>query len=111
MTTTTTTSESEHLMTDEWGKIEPIRKRDRTAYYEARKDDPEIWGGPLPAPKSQRRITASMFSVRLTPQQAEFIRWAARARGMSVSAFLRECALEKAALPVVAVNSNVTVTR
>lgn len=66
---------------------------ERAEYYESHKDDPDVWGEPLPT--RPRRRLASMISVRLSPDEAEAIRAAAEARGMSVSAFLRMAALKE----------------
>lgn len=44
-------------------------ERERAAYYEAHKDDPELWGDPEPAPK-QRRRPASIRKHATTPDEA-----------------------------------------
>src|SRR5437764_2803255 len=72
-------------------------ERERTTYYEAHKDDPDEWGTPL-SPKPRRRL-ASMFSVRLAPQELALVRSAAEERGLSVSSFLRMAALKEAQAP------------
>ena len=69
-------------------------ERERAEYYEAHQGDPGEWGEPEPA-KPRRRL-ASMFSVRLAPDELEAVRNAAERRGLSVSAFLRRAALNEA---------------
>jgi uncharacterized protein (DUF1778 family) len=69
-------------------------ERERAAYYEAHKDQPDDWGEPTKS-KARRRL-ASMISVRLSAGEAAAVRAAAEERGISVSAFLREAALKEA---------------
>lgn len=70
-------------------------ERERAAYYEANKDDPDEWGEAKPPTRPRRRL-ASMFSVRLAPAEAAVVRQAAESSGISVSAFLRTAALTEA---------------
>jgi uncharacterized protein (DUF1778 family) len=69
-------------------------ERERVAYYESHKDEPDDWGVAEP-PKERRRL-ASMISVRLSPEEAAVVRAAAEGQGLSVSAFLRSAALKEA---------------
>jgi uncharacterized protein (DUF1778 family) len=70
-------------------------ERERAAYYESHKDEPDDWGEAEPARKERRRL-ASMISVRLSPEEAAVVRAAAEGQGLSVSAFLRHAALREA---------------
>jgi len=74
-------------------------ERERTAHYETHMDDPEEWDEPEPLPAKPRRRLASMFSVRLAPQELALVRAAAEERGLSVSAYLRMAALKEAQPP------------
>ena len=67
---------------------------ERVAYYEAHKDDPDEWGE-VETPRPRRRL-ASMISVRLSPREAEIVREAAEREKVSVSAFIRQAALQAA---------------
>ncbi|NUR03421.1 MAG: hypothetical protein HOY79_44965 [Streptomyces sp.] len=71
---------------------------DRADYYEAHKDDPAEWGESQPAPTRRRRLD-SMLSVRLAPTEVDAVRAAAEHLGISVSAFLRQAALQMARPP------------
>lgn len=51
------------------------------------------WEQPARAKKSERRQRAAMVSVRLRPEELSTIQAGAARRSMSVSAYLRECAL------------------
>jgi len=66
-------------------------------YYQAHRDDEDEWGDAVePAPRPRRRL-AAMISVRFAPEEADLVRAAAEAEGSSVSDFLRQAALERAA--------------
>ena len=65
-------------------------------YCQAHKDEPEEWGEPEPTPKSGRRRLAAMVSIRLTPEEEEFIRDAALQTNQSLSHFIRQAALRAA---------------
>jgi hypothetical protein len=94
-------------------------ERERAAFYEAHKDDPDEWGDATPPAKPRRRL-ASMFSVRLAPAEADLVRREAENRGLSVSAFLRTAALTEASrerqtlraasMPTITSSSKLTVT-
>jgi hypothetical protein len=74
-----------------------MNEQERAAYYEAhRGDDADEWDEPEPEPAKPRRRLASMISVRLTPEEVDAVREAARQSGTSVSAFMREAALARA---------------
>jgi hypothetical protein len=66
----------------------------RRENYESETGDSEEWGEPI-AKKPRRRLGA-MISVRLAADELEQVRQAAEARRVSVSAFLREAALQAA---------------
>lgn len=70
---------------------------ERAAYFEAHKDDLDEWEE-AEGPKPRRRL-ASMISVRLSPREAEIVREAAQRETVSVSAFIRQAALQAALGP------------
>jgi hypothetical protein len=62
-------------------------------------NDPDEWGEPLPVkPRSERRRRAVMLSFRVGAQELASIEWAAQARGLTISAYLRQSALRGAYL-------------
>jgi hypothetical protein len=69
---------------------------DLAGYYQSHRDDEDEWGEPVKAPVSQSRRLASMISARFAPDEAEAIRDAASAEGISVSQFIRLAALARA---------------
>lgn len=79
----------------------PNDEPERAAHYEQSKDDPADWEEPEQPDRPRRRLGV-MFSVRLQPDELDSIRVLAARRGMSVSAFLRDAALNAvAAEPVI----------
>lgn len=58
--------------------------------------DDSAWEEPTRAKKSERRQRAAMVSVRLRPEELATIQTGATRRGISLSAYLRECALADA---------------
>jgi hypothetical protein len=70
--------------------------RSDETYYQAHKDDPDEWGEDKPSDDSGTvpRL-ASTVSVRLTVEQEGQIRDAARRRGQTLSAYLRDAALQR----------------
>jgi hypothetical protein len=69
------------------------------SYYEAHKDDPDVWGEPEQAPAAApKRRLASMISVRFSPDEAAHVRQAAQAANESLSQFVRRAALQQSGL-------------
>jgi hypothetical protein len=68
---------------------------ERASRYEAEGVTGDEWGEPETLRRPRRRL-GSMFSVRLTAKEAELVRHAADERGLTVSAYLRACALRSA---------------
>lgn len=66
-------------------------------------NNPDEWKDPLPEKprRSEKRQRSVMISVRLNSDEAASLEWAASARGWTISRFVRDMALECAALPVV----------
>lgn len=74
----------------------PMDTTDDAAYYQAHKDDADEWGEPEPVTaRGQALRLASIVSVRLTVDQESRVRAAARRRGQTLSAYLRESALQQ----------------
>jgi hypothetical protein len=74
---------------------EPQTEQEWAEFYQAHKDDPELWEEPEPAPRGRRpgRPSQGMtetITVRFTPAEAEIIRQAAAAEeGMTFSEAVR----------------------
>jgi hypothetical protein len=68
------------------------RKGDAAAYYEAHKDDPDLWEEvPTPPPAERRRKgLAATITVRFSVEEAEAIRRVAQERALSYSQVVRE---------------------
>jgi hypothetical protein len=64
-------------------------------YYEHR-DDPELEGTEVKVETSER--LSRVVSVRFSPEEARVVQKHARAAGLTVSAYVRRCALEGSAL-------------
>jgi len=69
---------------------------ERAAHYEQSRGDPTEWEEPEQSGRPGHRLGA-MFSVRLQPHELDSIRALAMRRGLSVSAFLRDAALQAVA--------------
>jgi hypothetical protein len=67
---------------------------DRAAFYEAHKDDDEVWEDEGDRRGSRQLDTVA--SIRLSREEAATLRAAARERGMTLSAFLRAAGLSEA---------------
>jgi hypothetical protein len=75
---------------------------ERYEFYAAAIDNPdEWWDHPLPKKRSEKRQKHAMMSFRLNSDELKQIEWAAKARSMTISAFIRECALKTARQPYV----------
>jgi hypothetical protein len=74
-------------------KTEPKTEQEWADYYQAHKDDPDLWGEPVPAPKNARgrpsRGMGARISVRFTPEEMAGIREGAAASGLTYSEFVR----------------------
>ncbi len=68
---------------------------DDASFYQEHKDDGDEWGKPESArrPPSEKRKLAAMVSVRFTPEEESAVRAAAKSHQLSLSRFIRECAL------------------
>jgi hypothetical protein len=63
-------------------------------YYQGHKDDEDEWEDvPEPGRRSESRRLRAMVSVRFSPEEADSVRAAADAAGLSLSAFIRVAAL------------------
>ncbi len=67
-----------------------MSEQERAAFYQAHKDDPNVWGeaGKRDAPR-QRGSLGATITVRFSPQDADLIRRVADAKGMSYSDVVR----------------------
>lgn len=73
-----------------------MTERERAEWMQAHKDDPDFWGEPIKGRRVKRRRLDVMYSLRMSGEQAEHVSTAARARGLTVSAFMRQAALSAA---------------
>lgn len=62
-----------------------------TAFYQAHKDDPDVWGDAVapPADMPQRRELSATITIRLNPEEAALIRKRAKETGQSYSDLVR----------------------
>ncbi|MFC4532555.1 plasmid mobilization protein [Sphaerisporangium dianthi] len=67
-------------------------------YYYEHRDDPDFLGEEVPQAGSNR--LSSMVSVRFPPEEAVRVRRAAEEAGMTLSSYLRHCALTFSDRPV-----------
>ena len=78
-------------------KAEPKTEQEWADYYQAHKDDPELWGEPVPAPKKSRgrpsRNMGARISVRFTPEEMAGIRALAAAQGATYSEVVRRAVI------------------
>lgn len=67
-------------------------------HYQANKDSGAEWGDEAPAPRrrSERRRLDAMVSVRFSPEEADRVRGAAEAAGLSLSSYIRDLVLGSA---------------
>lgn len=68
-----------------------MKEQERAAFYQAHKDDPNIWGEAerRDKPRRRRRLSATI-TVRFSPEEADLIRRMAEARDVSYSDIIRE---------------------
>lgn len=61
------------------------------AFYQAQKDDPEVWGDVVAPPSEapRRRELSATITIRLNPEEAALIRKLAKDRGKSYSDIVR----------------------
>jgi predicted DNA binding CopG/RHH family protein len=84
------------MVSDSDGRSARDKLRDEV---EAAMDDPHQWADePLPVPprRSEKRQRAAMISIRLSSKELETVQAAAAARGLTVSRYVRDRALEPA---------------
>ena len=63
---------------------EPQTEQELADFYQAHKDDPDIWGDPEPAPRRPGRPSKGLsatITVRFTPEEVALIRKAAQITG------------------------------
>lgn len=83
-------------MSDSDGRSARETLRDQV---EAAMDDPNQWADeplPVPARRSEKRQRAAMISIRLSSEELETVQAEAAARGLTVSRYVRDRALEPA---------------
>ena len=66
-------------------------------FYESHKDDDEVWGESEGKRKPERRRLNAMVSIRLTPEEEDELRRAAKQFGLSLSAYVRKTVLKELA--------------
>lgn len=80
-------------------KTEPKTEQEWADYYQAHKDDPDLWGEPVPPPKRPRgrpsRGMGARISVRFTPEEMEGIRATAKKEGLTYSEVVRRAVHEQ----------------
>ena len=78
---------------------EPQTEQEWADYFQAHKDDPDLWGDPVPPPKRPRgrpsRNMGARISVRFTPEEMVGIREKARVGGISYSEVVRRAVKEQ----------------
>jgi len=84
----------EFTVSDSDGRSARDKLRDEV---EAAMDDPDQWADeplPVPARRSEKRQRAAMISIRLSSEELETVQAEAAARGLTVSRYVRDRALE-----------------
>jgi hypothetical protein len=66
-----------------------MTEQERAAYYQAHKDDPNLWGDAEEGPVKDRRLGVSV-TVRFNADDAKELLNAAKAEGVGLSQILRE---------------------
>lgn len=67
------------------------RQKHEAAFYQAHKDDAELWGEPKePAPAKRRQGLAATITVRFSAEEAELIRRLARDTNLTYSDIVRK---------------------
>ncbi len=92
---------------DHSGCVDP-KECERYELHERALNDGTAWAKPLPKGRKRRsdkRQRSVMISFRLGPDELESIERAARVRKMTLSTYLRECAMRTAALPHVEITN------
>ena len=65
-------------------------ERDKVAFYQQHKDDPEVWGEPEEgAPPARRGALSATITVRFSPEEASAIRSLAQELDVSYSDIVR----------------------
>jgi hypothetical protein len=74
-------------------KTVPKTEQEWADYYQAHKDDRDLWGEPVPVPKRSRgrpsRNMGARISVRFTPEEMAGIRATSMAEGLTYSEVVR----------------------
>jgi len=70
-------------------------------FYQAHKDDPDVWGQAegVRGQQPERRRLNAMVSVRLAPDEEDALRTEAERRGVSLSALIRQTMMRELAPP------------
>ena len=85
------------MSTTERGRQRPRTEAERAAYYDTHQAEVEAWPEvPLPSGAKEAKQRGVIMSARFTMSEAAALERAARARGVTVSAFLRAAAQEAA---------------
>ena len=85
------------MSTPERGGQRPRTEAERAAYYDTHHAEVEAWPEvPLPSGAKEAKQRGVIMSARFTMSEAAALERAARARGVTVSAFLRAAAQEAA---------------
>jgi hypothetical protein len=90
-----------------------MNEKQLAAELQASKDDGSEWGEPEPTPaprKENRQRLAAMVSVRFAPDELEVVQRRARARGQTVSGYLRSMAVDERSDLTLYSNFGVTVS-
>jgi hypothetical protein len=73
---------------------QPQTEQELADFYQAHKDDPELWSDPVPAPPRKRgrpgRGLAARITVRFTPEEAAMIYRVAEAEGLVLAEAVRQ---------------------
>lgn len=74
-------------------KNAPKTEKEWADYYQAHRDDPELWGDPVPPPRKARgrpsRNMGARISVRFTPEEMTGIRAKSLEEGLTYSEVVR----------------------
>ena len=72
----------------------PMTEQEWADYYQAHKDDPDLWGESVPPPKKPRGRPSegrgARISVRFTPEEMAVIRAKSKEQGITYSEIVRQ---------------------
>jgi hypothetical protein len=84
-------------------KTGPKTEKEWADYYQAHKDDPDLWGDPVPPPKRPRGRPSlgrgARISVRFTPEEMAGIRAKSKAEGITYSEVVRRAVAAQSSKP------------